>query len=457
MKRNKLDLKRMWFGVIQLSLLALQLNCSRPGANSLSSSATNPSASVCYDDGIGCGTPDLGAAHIGYSFNALPIQTAALLYTSARQAGLKVDRIGTYWDWFMDQEGNYNSASPYLQELDAQIALDIANGVTPEFLLGTEAPNYMPGLQGPNNLPKWNYYSSRSAALRALSNILANLVARFPSVKYWELFNEMDAPGFTTLFVGVGQPSCPIQRGQLYGQMLNVVVPPARKLNPSIHILMGGIGGAFDILQNPSLSSACGISTNFDTGFLQTMSDFLTGMYSVGAASSFDIANAHAYADSSFGAGSPMDVDIDPRFRAISAILHQTVLAEKDASKQFWITEIGSSGVDAINSGGCSNNADLGPCMDQTQVNVLGSVVNDLMQRHLFDVAIIYALGPGAGGTPATSYNQYLPQGMTVNDYGFQVLRSDDITLRPMVSWLIQRNDCLSHGGNLFTTNWSCQ
>jgi hypothetical protein len=88
---------------------------------------------------------------------------------------------------------------------------------------------------------------------------------------------------------------------------------------------------------------------------------------------------------------------------------------------------------------------------------MLGSVVNDLMQNHLFDVAIIYAVCPGAGETVNPSYNQYLPQGMTVNDYGFQMLRSDDVTLRPMFSWLTERSSCVSQGGSIFTTNWMCQ
>lgn len=456
MPRNKLDRKRISLAAILPALLALQLNCSQPGAGSSSSSAA-PAVHACYDDGIGCGTPALGAVHIGYSFQNLPVQTANSLYASARQAGLKVDRIGTYWAWFMDPDGNYNSASPHLEDLDAQIALDLAHGVIPEFLLGTETPNSMPAVQGPNNLPNWNYYPSQAAALQALASIFSNLVARFPQVKYWELFNEMDAPGFTTLFVGTGQQTCPVQRGELYSEMLSVVVPPARQMNPGIHILMGGMGGAGDILGNPSFSAACGISTNLDVGLPQTMADFLVGIYRAGAGSDFDIVNAHAYADSAFGASGSTDTDIDPRFRAISAILHQTVFAQADTTKQFWITEIGTSGADAINSGACGNDSDLGPCMDQMQVSVLGTVVNDLMQHNLFDVGVIYALGPGAGGTPDTSYNQFLPPGMTVDDYGFQVLRSDDVTLRPMVSWLIQRNNCLNHNGSIFTTNWNCQ
>jgi hypothetical protein len=415
---------------------------------------TAPSDDPCYDDGIGCGTPALGAVHIGFTFNALPVQTAALMYNNAQQAGLKVDRIGTYWDWFMDQNGNYNPASPYLQQLDPQIAGDLANGVIPEFLLGTEAPNYMPGLQGSNNLPGWNYYPNQTVAFNALANILANLVARFPTVKYWELFNEMDAPGFTTLFVGGGQ-TCPIQRGQIYGQMLNVVVPPAKQVNPDIHILMGGMGAAGDILGNPSFSSACGISPDFDTGMPQTMAEFLTGVYSAGAESNFDIVNAHAYADN--GNGNSTNINIDPNFRAISASLHQAVLAQGDTSKQFWVTETGTSGVDAVNSGTCASNSNLGSCIDQAQVNVLGTVVNDMMQNHLFDVAIIYAVCPGSGGTLVSSYNQYLPQGMSVNDYGFQILRSDEVTLRPMFSWLVERSSCVSQGGSTFTTNWTCQ
>jgi hypothetical protein len=418
---------------------------------------TAPSDGPCYDDGIGCGTPELGAVHIGLSFNALPAQTAALMYNHAQQAGLKVDRIGTYWDWFMDQNGNYNPASPYLQGLDVQIAGDLANGVIPEFLLGTEAPSNMPALQGPGNLPGSNYYPNQTAAFNALANILASLVARFPNVKYWELFNEMDAPGFTTLFVGTGQPTCPVQRGQVYGQMLNVVVPPAKQVNPGIHILMGGMGAAVDILENPSFSSACGISPDFDAGLPQTMADFLTGIYNVGAGSNFDIVNAHAYADSTYGYGNPTNINIDPRFSAISASLRQAVFDQGDTSKQFWVTESGTSGVDDVSSGTCSSNSNLGSCIDQAQVNVLGNAVNDLMQNHLFDVAIIYAVCPGAGGTLNPSYNQYLPQGMTVNDYGFQMLRADDVTLRPLFSWLAQRSSCVSQGASTFTTNWTCQ
>jgi hypothetical protein len=204
--------------------------------------------------------------------------------------------------------------------------------------------------------------------------------------------------------------------------MLNVVVPSARRANPDIHILMGGMGAAADVLENSSLSSACGISSDFDTGLPQTMADFLPGIYSAGAGINFDIVNAHAYADSTYGYGNSTDINIDPRFRVISASLHQAVLAQGDTGKQFWITESGTSGADDVDSGTCGGNSSLGSCMDQAQVNVLGSVVNDLMQHHLFDVAIIYAMSPGAGGTPDSSYNhigvkphwvaQYVPAGI---------------------------------------------
>jgi len=379
------------------------------------------------------------------------------MYQHVQQAGLTVDRLGTYWDWFMDHDGNYNPASPYLQELDAQIAEDLTNGVIPEFLLGTEAPNYMPGLQGPSNLPEWNYYPSQTAALNSLADIFANLVARFPSVKYWELFNEMDSPGFSSLFTGANQATCPIQRGKLYGEMLNVVVPSALRVNPSIHILMGGMGAAVDVLENSSFSSGCGISSDFDAGLLQTMADFVTGIYDAGAGPQFDIVNAHAYADSTYGYGDTTNIGIAQRFVAISASLHQVVLLNNDPSKQFWVTETGTSGADDVSAGACASNSSLGPCIDQAQVNVLGSVINDLVTNRSFDVAIIYAISPGAGGIMEVSCNQYLPQGLSVNDYGFQLLRSDDITLRPMFSWLMERSSCISQGGSAFTTNWTCQ
>jgi hypothetical protein len=51
----------------------------------------------------------------------------------------------------------------------------------------------------------------------------------------------------------------------------------------------------------------------------------------------------------------------------------------------------------------------------------------------------------------------YLPNGMSVNDCGFQILRSDNVTPRPMFNWLIQRNICLGSGGKVFTADWTCQ
>jgi hypothetical protein len=441
---------------VLLFLLGAQLNCAHNAATLLPSPATTSSNHACYDDGIGCGTPALGAAHIGLLFNSLPAKKTVLMYTEAQGAGLRVDRIGTYWDWFMDRDGNYDPASPYLHDLDSQISADLANGVIPEFLLGTEAPNYMPALQGPSNLAGWNYYPTQTKAFQALADILANLVARFPKVKYWELFNEMDAPGFTTLFLGANQGICPIQRGQLYGQMLNVVVPSARRANPDIHILMGGMGGGPDVVQNLEFASTCGISPDIDTGLPQTMADFLSGIYLVGAGSQFDIINAHAYADSAFGSGNSRNINIGPRFAAISASLHQVVFGHADTHKQFWVTEFGTSGADDVTSGTCDVDSTLGPCMDQAQVNVLGDVINEVMQHNLFDVTIIYAICAGAGGTLDPSYDQYLLSGLSVNDYGFQILRSDGVTPRPMFSWLIQRNSCLSHGGTMFTTSWTC-
>jgi hypothetical protein len=459
MKKNKLESGRILSAALMLSLFAAQLDCSNIAASSSTSQATPASNATCYDDGIGCGTPELGAVAIG-QFNAFPVQTATLLYTKAQQAGLKVDRIGTYWDRFMDDSGNYTPSNiipgkqvTYLQELKGAVAGDLANGVIPEFLLGTEGSNYMPCIQCPNNSSGLNPYPSRPAANEALSSILANLVATLPNVKYWELFNEMDAG--EALFAGTGQ-SCPMQRGRLYGQMLNVAVPAARRVNPDIHILMGGMVGAYDILDSPSFSSSCGYSSGFDTDLPETMADFLTGIYNVGAGRNFDIVNAHAYADTSYWNGNTTDINIEPRFEAISTSLRRVVLAQKNWNKQFWVTEFGISGAEEVGSETCDANSNLGPCMDQTQVNVLGAVVDDLMQNRLFDVAIIYAL-PRAGGTIDPSYNQYLPLGMTVNDYGYQILRSDDLTLRPMFSWLIQRNSCLSQGGHMFTTNWICQ
>lgn len=420
---------------------------------------TAPSSPACYDDGIGCGTPQLGAVAMGLFTNFLPVQTAASMYTNVQQAGLKVDRIGLYWDCFMDANGNYsphNSNNPKYcsltpSQIQAVIAGDIANGVTPEVLLGTEGPNYMPCVNCAGNssgLGALASYADLTTAYNDLANILSNLVAAYPNVKYWELFNEMDAPGFSPLFLGPSG-TCPGVRGQTYGTMLNAVVPSAKQVNPNIHILMGGMVGAVDVLANPSSFPACPSYGDL----AQTMKDFVTGIYNAGAGSNFDIVNAHANG-----------IDIDPRFVTISGDLRQAVSVQHDASKQFWITEFGSGGAEAVGYGTCSPNSTpdpFGHCMDQEQVDVLGPVVNDLLQPNatspLFDVAIIYAMPAGAGGTDHVPFSDTsYPMGYTNDDYGYQLVRSDNRTLRPMFSWLIQRNDCLSQGGTSFTTDGVC-
>jgi hypothetical protein len=88
--------------------------------------------------------------------------------------------------------------------------------------------------------PSWASYQLRDSVYRAYARFVGDRAKQFPSVKNWQLWNEMDA-GWTDLF-GWGLVSHQ-QQGQNYAAMLNLAAPRIKQGNAKALVVVGGLGG----------------------------------------------------------------------------------------------------------------------------------------------------------------------------------------------------------------------
>lgn len=126
--------------------------------------------------------------------------------------------------------------------------------------------------------------------LPAFANFVRDAVVRYSkapyNVKYWEIWNEPDAPAAANLsgpFGCWGNTSDPYFGGGDYATVLKSVSPQIRQADPSAKIVLGGL--LLDC--NPSAPATCG-------GFVN-MGLYLEGVLRNGGAPHFDIVSFHAY------------------------------------------------------------------------------------------------------------------------------------------------------------------
>src|SRR5215210_6006443 len=74
-------------------------------------------------------------------------------------------------------------------------------------------------------------FKTRQQVYRAFAAFVADRAAEFPTIRAWQLWNEMDVT-FTDVF-GAGHPEVPLrQRGRLYAEMLELAYPAIKHANP---------------------------------------------------------------------------------------------------------------------------------------------------------------------------------------------------------------------------------
>jgi len=183
------------------------------------------------------------------------------LINSMYAAKQNTARWSLWWNGVTNSTGALVNVPAYFDQ-SYQASLEYA--WTPVFLLSSGGPD--------SSIAS---FSNTAAAYQTFATYAANLVARYPDVTYWELWNEVDAcqpNNCSTDIFGDYNGQSYYQQGQYYAQMLAKAVPAMKAVNPNIKILIGGLGG-------------------IDT----TSTSFVQGVADGGGLPYIDIWNIHVY------------------------------------------------------------------------------------------------------------------------------------------------------------------
>lgn len=305
--------------------------------------------------------------------------------------GIRIVRVTLYWALMEPTEtpGEYDEA--YLREWDERVATFAARGM--ELLVVVHGNP--PGVS----------WENRDASYARFARFMGELAARYPSVRYWELFNEMDS-GFTDLFgAEAGIPMR--ERGMYYAEMLKLAYPAIKAANPAALVLVGG---------------------------MTDWQEFPRGIYEGGGASFFDIMNLHTY-------GVPVVWALVSR----GAELREVMAEYGDAERPLWNTEFGIDAGNVVAAWGFPHERgeEDGPAYDQVHLDQWRECIQAAFETGLYAKVLPYqyhAMNERMNETLATEEyaREYLPEGHTIDDYGFGIVRRDGLTPRPTYQWLLE-------------------
>ena len=256
-------------------------------------------------------------------------------------------------------------------------------------------------------------FENRQEAYRRFAQFMGAMAARYPSIRFWELWNKMEV-GFTDLFgAGVkrpdGQPTPMRERGKMYAEMLKVAYPAIKQANPQAWVLTGGM-------------SDCG--------------DFPRGIYEGGGQDYFDIMNIHTYG-----------VPVCNAFITRGLSVYQVMKEFGDENRPIWNTEWGIDAGNLVAAYGWPHQRgqDDADSFDQGHKAQWRAVLEEHWNRRLYQKILPYQFNAdnerGVDGKPQ------LPEGMSMNDFGFGIVRADSLTPRPTYNWLkqLQFNRRINH------------
>lgn len=248
-------------------------------------------------------------------------------------------------------------------------------------------------------------WANRHESYQRFAKFMADMSKRYPSVRYWELWNEMDV-AFTDLF-GKDDPKLKgFGGGKCYAEMLKIAYPAIKSANPDAWVVMGG---------------------------LASWSDFPRGVYENGGRNFFDIMNLHTYG-----------VPVKWPFLGRGHQLRELMCKYDDEAKPFWNTEFGIDAGSVINAWGFPHKQGKrdGEVFDQKHLEAWKNCVNIARKSGLYQKYMPYQFHAGNEMGPkelrVQSYaDKHLPPNLTIDDYGFGLVRRDGITPRPTYEWLL--------------------
>lgn len=311
--------------------------------------------------------------------------------SQVKDANMRTIRVSLWWGWFTpgsEQERQWDEMIPRLRDQ------------------GIEVVGLISGHPSTYN------YENRYTAYQDFAAFMEYVAKRYPSVRYWELFNEMDMGA--DIF-GAGQsPDVPmLERGKNYGEMLKLVYPRLKQANPNVWVLTGGM-----------------MDTN----------DFPRGIYQAGARNYFDFMAIHTYGDQVLG---------EP-FIDRAANVKRVMTEYGDDLKPLINTEFGMSGgitacVWMQYKGGLPHQQDPpqddGTVFDDDQVKNWKDPIEYNLSYKTYWKLFPYQLHAG-NDICKYEIDTYakLPPGLVGDDYGFGIFRRDGTTPRPAYTWLKGRN-----------------
>jgi hypothetical protein len=310
-----------------------------------------------------------------------------------RVANLRLVRVTMYWNQVETtaEAGKYD-AKAIAQWEDALRRCERA-GVVPLVVVHANAPGVS--------------FAKREEGYRRFAHFMGDMARRFPTVRFWELWNEMDQ-AFTDLF-GAQRPEIPLrQRGRMYAEMLKLAYPAIKRSNPKAWVLTGG---------------------------MTDWSEFPRGIYEGGGRDYFDFMNLHTYG-----------VPVLYGFVGRGLSLYSVMVEFHDQGRPIWNTEFGIDAGNVAQAWGFphargANAKEDGPDFDDVHLKTWRDCVEDNAKRRLYVKALGYQLKAGNETLKdRMAAEAKLPPGMTADDYGFGLVRADGKTPRPAYEWLRDAN-----------------
>jgi GH35 family endo-1,4-beta-xylanase len=263
-------------------------------------------------------------------------------------------------------------------------------------------------------------FANRPAGYRRFATFMGDMAKRYPQIRYWELWNEMDV-AFTDLFGA--QNGVPMrERGRLYAEMLKLAYPAIKEANPEAWVLVGGM-------------------TDTD--------EFPRGLYEGGGRDYFDLMNIHTY-------GVPVMWSFSARGQRVRRIMDEF----GDDGKPLWNTEFGIDAGNFVGAWGYPHSWSPpqkdDAFFDAEQRRQWEACLEKNRELGLYAKVLPYQFQAGneRDDDKRIKERAQLPPGMTIDDYGFGLVRSDGKTPRPTYTWLLeqQRNRPIQEAPS-FTTD----
>jgi len=248
-------------------------------------------------------------------------------------------------------------------------------------------------------------FANRQQGYRRFAAFMADMAKRYPQVRYWELWNEMDV-AFTDLFGA--QNGVPLrERGRMYADMLKLAYPALKAANSDAYVLVGGM-------------------TDTD--------EFPRGLYEGGGRDYFDVMSIHTY-------GVPVMWSFSARGQRVRRIMDES----GDGGKPLWNTEFGIDAGNFVGAWGYPH-AWTPPqkdheFFDAEQGRQWQSCLEKNQELGRYAKALPYQFQAGNERDDDKHLREraQLPLGMTLDDYGFGLVRSDGLTPRPTYDWLLEQ------------------